>query len=99
MAKSEAWRAGLEHRKLRQLQFYLLEFQPFQTPLLSGVRMRSRLLADWTFVRATSFGYCPSCGNPTDVARREDNNDVIYCGNPDCPAMILWKWEGPELAS
>jgi hypothetical protein len=69
--------------------------------------MRSDLLKDFLFVRAISFDDygCPSCGSPACVGRWDDGrdgndgDDVIYCGNPDCPVGIIWKWERSHLAN
>jgi len=61
--------------------------------------MKSRLLKNFLFVRAISFGDCSWCGCPTRVGRWDDGNDVIYCENPDCPVGILWKWDESELVN
>jgi hypothetical protein len=69
-------------------------------------RITGGLLKDFLFVRATSLGDCPSCGCPPCVGRWDDDasdnnrgNDVIYCGNPDCPVGIIWKWETSQLVN
>jgi hypothetical protein len=70
-------------------------------------RMTSGLLKDFLFVRATSLGDCPSCGCPACVGHCDDGrdgdardgDDVIYCGNPDCPVGIIWQWDASQFVN
>jgi hypothetical protein len=56
---------------------------------------------------------CPACVGRWDDGRGgagdhndgnvvndgNDGMDVIYCGNPDCPVGIIWKWERSQLVN
>ena len=35
---------------------------------------------------------CPACGQPTKIIR-DNNSEVLYCTNPNCPGKILGLWE------
>lgn len=36
---------------------------------------------------------CPFCGQPAVTSHELTTNDVVYCGNPTCPA----NWSGVDL--
>lgn len=35
---------------------------------------------------------CPECGSPTRVIK-ENNSEVLYCTNDNCPGVLLGKWK------
>ena len=34
---------------------------------------------------------CPACGHPA-IIKRENDSEVLYCSNEDCPGRLLGKW-------